>query len=61
MRENGVDLPPPNTTSGGPIFNTSSVIVTGRRFRDTEVKCAVTLRGAFGRPRRPAGSGALIR
>jgi hypothetical protein len=59
MREAGIDLPAPNTSGTGPIFNTSHLDVAGSKFKSAEAKCATSLRGAFaarGRgPGAPAG------
>lgn len=55
MREHGVEVPNPNTTGSGPIFNTSGLNTSSAKFRTAESKCSALLRGAFGR-RRP-GSG----
>ncbi len=59
MREAGVDLPAPNTSGSGPIFNTSHLDVAGAKFKSAEAKCAANLRGAFAargrRPGAPAG------
>ncbi len=48
MRENGITLPPPNT-SGGPIFNTKGLHVTSPQFKAAEAKCRSTLGTAFRR------------
>lgn len=53
MRENGVNLPTPNTSGSGPIFNTSGVNVATAKFRAAESKCSADLRNAF-----HAGAGA---
>jgi len=63
MRENGVNLPPPNTTGNGPIFSTKGSEVASPKFKAAEVKCATALRGRFARPgggssgAPPAGAG----
>jgi hypothetical protein len=56
MRHNGINLPSPNTTGSGPIFNTKSVNTTSTAFKAAERKCASDLAGAFRRP--PAAGGA---
>jgi hypothetical protein len=55
MREHGVDLPTPNTSGNGPIFNTSRLNVAGEKFKAAESKCSSDLRGAFGGRRGPRG------
>jgi hypothetical protein len=61
MRQNGVNLPAPNT-SGGPVFNTKGLNTTSARFRGAQAKCSSILRGSFGgrggRPGAPGASGA---
>jgi hypothetical protein len=48
MRENGVNLPAPNTSGNGPIFNTGGIDTSGATFKAAEAKCRGDLRGAFG-------------
>jgi hypothetical protein len=57
MRENGVDLPAPNTTGKGPVFNTSGLDRTSATFTAAEKKCAGDLPAFFGRGRPAAGGG----
>ena len=52
MRQNGVNLPAPNTTGSGPIFNTKSIDTASAQFKAAEKTCAGALTGAF--RRRPA-------
>jgi len=47
MRANGVNLPEPNTSGKGPIFNTKGIQTTGSTFRSAEDKCRGDLVGAF--------------
>jgi hypothetical protein len=55
MRADGVNLPAPNTSGKGPIFNTNGVNTASTRFRQAQAKCASELKGVFtGRP--PAGA-----
>jgi hypothetical protein len=54
MRENGVNLPEPNT-SGGPIFNSKGLNTASPQFKAAETKCRPDLRGAFRRG--PSGGG----
>jgi hypothetical protein len=54
MRANGVNLPAPNTSGKGPVFNTSGLNTSSPQFRQAQAKCASELKGTFnGRP--PAG------
>ena len=53
MREDGVNVPEPNT-SGGPIFNTKGLNTASTKFKAAEAKCSPDLRGTF---RRGAGTG----
>jgi hypothetical protein len=55
MRENGVDIPPPNTSGNGPIFSTKGIDTAGAQFQTAETKCRGDLAGAF---RRGPGTGA---
>jgi hypothetical protein len=55
MRQNGVDLPAPNTTGTGPIFDTKSLDTASSQFKAAERKCSSDLAGAFRRgPAAPA-------
>lgn len=47
LRENGVKLPPPNTSGTGPIFNTKGINTASAQFKAAESKCSSALRGAF--------------
>jgi hypothetical protein len=51
MRENGIDLPAPNTSGNGPIFNSKGLNTTSAKFRAAEQKCRADL--PF--PGRPGG------
>jgi hypothetical protein len=54
MRANGVNLPAPNTSGKGPVFNTNGLNTSSPQFRQAESKCSSELKGALtGRP--PAG------
>jgi hypothetical protein len=46
MRENGVNVPPPNTSGSGPIFDTKGLNTTSAQFRTAESKCIEDLRSA---------------
>jgi len=47
LRENGVNVPPPNTSGTGPIFNTKGINTASAQFKTAESKCSSVLRGAF--------------
>jgi hypothetical protein len=47
LRSNGVNLPPPNTSGKGPIFNTKGVNVAGAKFKAAQIKCAGVLRSGL--------------
>lgn len=53
MRENGVNLPAPNTSGSGPIFSTKGVNTTSAKFRTADGKCTPILLAA----RRQNGQG----
>jgi hypothetical protein len=48
MAENGVKLPPPNTSGKGPIFNTKGVNANSTKFRAAQQKCSSLIRVAPG-------------
>jgi hypothetical protein len=51
MRENGVNVPAPNASSKGPIFNSKGLNTSSAKFRAAEAKCSSDLPGVFrGRP-----------
>jgi hypothetical protein len=54
MRENGVDVPEPNTSGNGPVFNTKGLETNSAKFRTAEAKCRVVLRSSL----RPGAGGA---
>jgi hypothetical protein len=47
MRENGVNVPAPNTSGSGPIFNTKGLNTASAQFKAAETKCSSDLRGSF--------------
>lgn len=47
MRENGVDVPSPNTSGKGPVFDTKGLDPSGAKFKEAEGKCRPDLQGAF--------------
>ena len=53
MRANGVNLPAPNTSGKGPIFNTKGINTSGSKFKAADGKCAREL----ARPGAPGASG----
>jgi hypothetical protein len=55
MRENGVNVPAPNTSGNGPIFSTKGLNTASAQFRSAELKCRSDLTGAL---RRAPGAGA---
>ena len=56
MRENGVNVPAPNTSGKGPVFNTKGLNTTGSAFRTAVTKCISKLPGA--RRAHPGAAGA---
>lgn len=59
MRENGVNLPAPNTSGKGPIFDTKGIDRSSASFKNAQQKCQSNLKGAFGAGGRPpSGEGA---
>jgi hypothetical protein len=55
LRENGVNVPAPNTSGKGPVFDTKGIDTSSAKFKAAEVKCQSDLRAAF---RGGAGAGA---
>ena len=47
MRQNGVNLPAPNTSGSGPVFDTKGLNTTSSQFTTAEAKCRSDLQGAF--------------
>jgi hypothetical protein len=61
MRENGVNVPAPNTSGTGPVFNAKGIDTTSPQFHAAESKCSADLQGAFrrgGAAGAPGGPGA---
>jgi len=54
MRENGVNVPAPNTSGSGPVFDTKGIDTSSAQFKAAEAKCQSDLSGAF---RRGPGAG----
>lgn len=57
LRQNGVNMPAPNTSGKGPIFSTKGINTSSPQFRAATMKCRATLIGAFQRPRAANGTG----
>ncbi len=49
MREDGVNVPEPNTSGNGPVFNSKGLDTTSLQFQHAEIKCRTDLFGAFRR------------
>jgi hypothetical protein len=56
MRANGVNVPAPNTSGKGPIFNTKGLNTASAQFRAAETKCSSDLRGGAGGGKAPGGA-----
>jgi hypothetical protein len=39
LREGGVNLPAPNTTGNGPVFNTKGIDTSSAQFRAAQARC----------------------
>jgi hypothetical protein len=61
MRQNGVNVPAPNASGNGPIFNTKGLNTASSTFKAAELKCRSALvgalRGAPGAPGAAPGAG----
>lgn len=53
LRQNGINLPAPNTSGNGPIFDTKGINTASSQFKSASAKCRSALTGAF---RRPSGA-----
>jgi hypothetical protein len=49
MRQNGVNVPAPNTSGSGPVFDTKGIDTSSAQFKAAEAKCQSDLSGAFKR------------
>lgn len=56
MRSNGVNVPAPNTSGNGPVFNDKGINTTSAKFKQAAAKCRSALLGIF--RARPHSSGA---
>lgn len=54
LRQNGVNVPAPNTSGNGPVFDTKGINTSSPQFKTATTKCRSALTGAF---RRPGGAG----
>jgi hypothetical protein len=57
LRQNGIDIPAPNTSGKGPIFSTKGIDTTSPQFKTATMKCRASLVGAF-RGQRGSGGAA---
>lgn len=48
LRENGVNVPAPNTSGKGPVFNTSGIDTSSAKFKAAQTKCSSAIHGLFG-------------
>jgi hypothetical protein len=58
MRKNGVNLPKPNTSGKGPIFNTKGIDTTSASFKAADAKCVRELTPSGAQPGGPGAPGA---
>jgi pyruvate/2-oxoglutarate dehydrogenase complex dihydrolipoamide acyltransferase (E2) component len=54
LRQNGVNIPAPNTSGKGPVFSTKGIDTSSPKFRAAAMKCRASLIGAFRHARGPA-------
>jgi hypothetical protein len=52
LRQNGINVPAPNTTGNGPVFSTKGIDTSSSKFKAAQSKCQSDLKGAF-----PGGAG----
>jgi hypothetical protein len=52
LRQNAINVPAPNTSGNGPVFNTKGIDTSSSKFKAAQSKCQSDLKGAF-----PRGSG----
>jgi len=57
MKQNGVNVPAPNTSGNGPVFDTKGIDTSSAQFKAAEAKCQSDLSGAFRRGPNGGGSG----
>jgi hypothetical protein len=58
LRANGVNVPAPNTSGNGPVFDTKGIDTSSAQFKAAEAKCQSDLRAAFRRGGAAGGAGA---
>jgi len=49
LRQNGIDVPSPNTSGNGPVFNTKGINTNSTAFKSAESKCSSDLPAGFAR------------
>ncbi len=54
MRAHGVNVPAPNTSGNGPVFDTKGIDTSSQQFKTAQQACSSIVRSALPRP--PAGS-----
>jgi hypothetical protein len=57
LRENGVNVPAPNTSGNGPVFDTKGIDTSSAKFKAAEAKCQSDLTAAFRHGAGARGSG----
>ena len=55
MRENGVNLPAPDTSGKGPVFSTKGLDTSSQAFKSAQKACQSDLKGAFSAGAPPSG------
>lgn len=56
LRQNGINVPAPDTSGKGPVFNTKGINTSSPQFRSATTKCRGTLVGAFRHIQRSSGA-----
>ena len=56
LRQNGINVPAPNTSGSGPVFDTKGIDTSSAQFKAAETKCQSFLRGVFQRGPSAGGS-----
>jgi hypothetical protein len=56
LRQNGIDIPAPNTSGKGPIFSTKGIDTSSAKFRAATLKCRASLVGALRQPQGANGA-----
>jgi hypothetical protein len=47
LRQSGINVPEPNTSGNGPVFNTKGIDTSSSKFKAAQSKCQGNLKGAF--------------